>query len=399
MKKVVIILVIILIIAAIGIGVYFGLQKSNTSGNNLNNQISGGNLPIGSTGNSSTTGVSGGNTNTGNLGNMSDEEKYLENQKNKLSIFSTQPIIGYWVVASSSTSTPSRILAVTLKGEVVEIKDGKEEILISSNYGVPLKLVSNKDGSKAVVSFANNSYALFDVSTKAWQELDKGIVAIAFAPTGSQLIYVKSSDNTSSFYIKDFGSTKKTVTLVASLAIQDFNITWPDANKIFIIPKPSYGFMAQAWYFDLKQKTLNQFAMGQGLGMVFSPSFDFGLKFSNKDRSNFNVSIINKTGEVLADMPFSTLSFKCSFEYEKKLAFCAIPESYTQNNPLLPDEYLKGAVMSLDSIYKIDLDSSEITEVINSNVTSIDFSDIKAMGGYLYFINKYDGLLYRFKLD
>jgi len=403
MRKVFIILVVILIIAAIGVGVYFGLKKAPSA-------IMGGggveekNLPVGGGVGGGTQGV-GTTIPTGTTSVTSDQQaERLQKQRQQLSVFSTQPAVDYLLVAGTvtkATSTPAVQYYLNQKGELIQIQDVNKEQVVSTtgNFGTPVYLKQNADGSKAVVYFDSGKFVIFDSKTKVWSELDSGISDVTFSPSGKNIAFLKPSGVNISLYTRDITSTKKTLTLVATLAIQDFNLIWPDANKIFLVSKPSDKYNGEIWYFDLQQKTINKFDSGIGLSVLFSYPYDYGMKFVSQDRSIMAVSIINKSGKKLADMPFSTLSTKCAFSFDSKSVYCAVPETFNKDGFILPDDYLKGGLYTKDAIYKIDLTSAEITRIIDSSTALIDAVNLRLSGNSLYFINRYNNQLYRFNLE
>jgi hypothetical protein len=398
-RKILIILIILIIIGAIAAGVYFGLQKSQKE--TLIGLITQKSLPV-ATSTSQSSGVSSGQGTS--TGQTSGQGQILADQKQRLSIYSTQPAIDYWVtpaVSDKSTSTPPEQFYVNSKGEIVQIKGANEENVISSasDFGTPVSLTQNVNGSKIIVRFNTGKFAIFDTKGKVWSEMENGIFDAAFSPSGSNVVFAKRSGNVASIYTKNISSAKSPVTLVATFSVQDFNLNWPEANKIFMIPKPAYGYVGEIWYFDLSNKTLNQFSSGRGLSVIFSYSYNYGLEFVNQERSKIGVSIVDKTGKKLADMPFSTIFDKCSFAFDQKVAYCAISESFSPGEFILPDDYLKGGLITVDSIYKISMDSSEIVKIIDSRTAQIDATDLKAVGSNLYFINRYDGKVYKFDMS
>jgi len=400
MRRIVKILIVVIIVVAIAVGVYFGYQKSKNvvSPGGVQQQ---GNLPVGTTGTGAGgAATQGGGTAIGGGAPAGEEAAYFQDQKQRLSIITTRPVVGYWMTVPKSTSTPSQIFYLDQKGEVVQVLDaGKENVVASSNFGTPIRSLQNIDGSKVIVLFDSGTLAMFDTASKVWQLLDSLIASVVFSPDGKSIAYIKPSGTANSIYTQNISTTKKPLTLVATLNIQDFSIFWPAANTIVLIPKPAYQFYGQAWYLDLKSKTLNLLGTGQGLDYAFSQKANYGLQFSSTDRNIVSVSIIDDSGKKLADMPFSTLAPKCSFAQDVAAAYCGIPVRYSTDSVMLPNDYLKLATFSNDSIYKIDLSSSQLTKVVDSETALIDATNIRAASSILLFVNRLDGMLYRFNLE
>ena len=401
MRRTVIILIAVIIVLAIAVGVYFGYQKSKgvISPTGTTQQ---GTLPIGAGGTGSGGTTQGGGAITGGISTStsSEDAAYFQDQKQRLSILTTQPVVDYWMTVPKNASTTSQIFYLDRKGEVVQIIDaGKENVVASSSFGVPVKSLQNIDGSKVIVLFDSGTLAIFDTASKVWQALDSSISSFDFSPDGKSIVYIKPNGSQNSIYTQNIATTKKNLTLVATLNEQDLSVSWPSANIIVIMPKPSYQFYGQAWYFNLKNNTLNSLGSGQGLDYVFSKKANYGLQFISSDRSKVSVSIINDSGKKLADLPFYSLAEKCSFAQDAETAYCGIPVRYGTDSPVLPDDYLKQAVFTNDAIYKIDLSSSILTKVVDSETVSIDAIDLRAASSTLLFVNRLDGMLYRFNMQ
>ncbi len=401
MKRTAIIIIVVIIAVAVAVGVYLGYQKSK-SVISLTGSTQQGALPIGTS-----NGEAAGSTNQGgaasaeNISSTSTEEAgYFQDQKQRLSILTTQPVMGYWMTVPKIASTTPQIFYLDQKGEVVEIdQTGKENVVSNSNLGIPVRSLQNIDGSKVIVLFDSGILAIFDTASKVWQSLDSSISSFVFSPDGKSIAYVKPNGARNSIYTQNISTTKKNLTLVATLNIQDFSIAWPSVSTIILVPKPANQFYGQAWYLNLKNNTLNSLGFGNGLDYVFSQKANYGIQFISTDRSKISVSIINDSGKKLADMPFSSIAAKCSFAQDAIAAYCAIPVSYTGGAVTLPDDYLKKATFSNDSIYKIDLSSSQLTKIVDSGTALIDATDIRAASSTLLFVNRLDGMLYRFNMQ
>jgi WD40 repeat protein len=312
---------------------------------------------------------------------------------------STQPAVGYWITIPQNASSSSEIFYINQKGEVIQITEpAKEKVVASSNFGVPLRVLQNIDGSRVIVFFDSGKKAIFNTASKVWQEIDSEITSVTFSPDGNSIAFLKSNGSQTSIYIQNVSTSKKSVTLVANLSILDFSILWPSSNQLVLVSKPSNKFLGEAWYLNLKTKTLNFLHSGKGLDLVYSLKSNYGLKFSAADRTRTDVSIVDKNGNKLADMPFSSIGVKCAFAQLEPLAYCAIPLRFSIDQPLMPDDYFKKAVFTNDTIYKIDLASSIVTKVIDDQTAPIDGVDLRASSSTLYFINRLDGLLYSFSL-
>lgn len=401
-KKLIIILIVIVVLAAIGVGVYFGYQKSKQYIGTTPSEN--GSLPVSQNGSNQSQNQ---NYIPNNNLNASSSE-IAEAQKQNLFTLSLGSIADYWInysTSSTSTASSSSILLsdvyyLNTKGDIIKIDNiGKESNVTASNFGTPVNLTQNINGSKIVVKFDSGTFKLFDLKSKAWQDIDNDILSVSFSPDGKKLAYLKNGANTQSIYVKDYSKSKVTTTLVSSLSIQDFELNWIDAGKIILVPKQSYDFNGTVWYLDLNKKTLGYFGSGKGYGVVFSSPYNFGVSFTSQAKDKVGLSLIDKSGNNLADIYLSTLVQKCSFAFDQKNLFCAVPyANNSQFTPTLPDDYLKQAINFKDYLYQIDLDSSDINPILSSESFVADISNIKSAKNQVFFVNKYDGKLYMYYL-
>jgi hypothetical protein len=146
---------------------------------------------------------------------------------------------------------------------------------------------------------------------------------------------------------------------------------------------------------DINSKTVNLLAEGKGIGAVFSNPFNYAVEFLANDPTHYAASLVNKSGVKSADMYLNTIPQKCSFSYDQKQIYCAVPyENNKESGLVLPDDYLMNAVYFHDRIYKIDVDTSNILVVLDLPDKMIDASNLKEARNQLFFINRLDGQLY-----
>jgi hypothetical protein len=393
------ILIVFVIVIAISIGAYFGYKQVSPIITSVQKTTG---LPVGgSKGTSQTNQNISSNVPTGNgTGILSYEQ-----QHQNLSLLTNSSPMDYWISSSTSTATStafsSRIFYVNQNGEIVEIKGPlQEEVISASSYGTSQKIFQSIDGQKAAIKFKSGEVAIFDVKTKVWRDLGPDISSVAFSPDGTKLAILKYSANSANIYTLSLASTKTSLSLMASLSARDFSILWPDKNRIFLISKQSHDSIGQIWYLNINNKTVNLLAEGNGIGVVFSDLFNYVVEFVAKGPTDFVVSLVDKSGVKLADMYLNTISQKCSFSYDQKQIYCAVPyENNKETGLVLPDDYLMGAVYFHDGIYKIDVDTLSTSLILNLPDKMIDASNLKEARNQLFFINRLDGQLYVLKVN
>lgn len=405
MKRGIIFFLIIIVIAAIGAGVYLGIQKAGTKIPGILSTNSGGTLPVGTVSGTISGGTANQQLSAGQSG--TNQQPVQGSGQQQLSIISSGGPVGFWISSSSaigesvSSFSNSSVFYLNGNGDVVQITaPGVEKTISSSNLGRPISLIQNISGDSVVVEFAGGSYAFFDVKTKAWQLLDAGIVSVSFSPDGKRLVYLKQGQSSQAVYIRDVVKGKIKLTLVTSLAISDADIYWISANNLVLLEKPSFLYRSHAWQINLSTKTVGQLDSGIGLEMVFSKYSDsFGIRLSSTQRDAMTVSIFDKSHKQVSSLPFSTLAEKCAFSFDSIAAFCAVPyQNSSDGNLTLPDDFLMHGVYFKDYMYSVNLKDGTISSLINIPNLSIDAVQLASVRGELFFINRLDGKLYLLKL-
>jgi flagellar basal body-associated protein FliL len=397
-RTIVIIIVVALVVGAV-LGIIFGLFKKTPALPEEQTSTGGVYQPssLPSVPGSYTGGTSGTQVETGNI------EQYYEAQKQRLFTLTSGPVVDYWIASTTegeaqNSALRARVFYLNEKGEVYEVKDkSKEELFISSNFGVPIYAKQNSDGSKAIVKFDSGKFAMLSLSTKAWTYLGD-LSSVAFSPDGKKIAYISESKGTSYIYTRDVSSAKQTLTLVLKIHVSDFNIKWPNVDKIFLIPKSSYNFAGEIWTINLKNKTLSLFSSGKGIGIVFSSFIGKAIKFVSESKDSMAVSVIDLNGKNISNIDSWTVPEKCSFSYDNKnVVFCAV--SYAHNKEfsiVLPDDYLKNAAYFKDRITQFNL--SDLSNKVVFDIPNFEFDavNIKDVNDNLFFHNRLDGKLYMY---
>ncbi len=409
MKKTLIIISIVLGVAAMGLGVYFAWKKSKeiltpppATGQKpiVQNQ----NLPV-------------------STGNQNQQA-----QAAKLKVLSDQPVFDYWVYYPAATSTPiiskstssiavstsspaislkpeifyasedGRILKVSAKGGPASGGKESEDEVVSSDVISNLQSIkASPDGKMVLVKYGdliNPQFSLFNVETKVWQKFSD-ISAAAFSPDNKKIAYFEKTSG--SLVTKDLLGAKPKTTKVVSINQKDFDLSWILPDKILLVPKPSFDYESQIWAVDLKNKTLNSLASGRGLMVNWSSDGKMGIRFRSTEARVPEMTLINDSGDALANLDFSTLPDKCLIKQPQ--IYCAIPQTYNSvQEPLLPDDYLKRAVYFQDFIYSINTIKNSFAPIFFAQDPAIDATHLSLVENELIFINRYDNKLYGFGL-
>lgn len=403
LKKTLIIGGVVIVVSAIGVGAYLGFQRS---GDVLSNLATGGSpqgsgFPINQPSSESLgeKNLQGGVlSGEGNGVEQDDPTEYLSIQKEKLSLITTSPVVGYWTASSGEGIWGADVFVLDAAGTVSQvIEAGSLEPIASSDYGSPVKLLANSSGSRVLVWFDSGNAYLFDLASTSWEEFGS-IDSAAFDPQGGRLAYLQNTNGISKIYVKDFTRKTSSTDVIASLAIQDSRLLWPQASRIFLVPRASATYLADAWYLDVKTSTIHPYASGFGLDLLGAANGDMLKQTINQNRLT-TVSLLDEQGTIKWEFPFVTLLDKCVVSANGE-GFCAVPQRYNKDISLtLPDDYLKGTVMFQDYIYRVDLEDGSLSPLINLSDVSFDAAFLSLTPSHLLFLNRLDGNVYAFSLE
>lgn len=406
-KKVSTIAIVVLVLAAIGIGVYFGIQNAKKSIIPGGQSSEGsGSFPVSSGGGGGFGSVAGGQgeqpSQSGSSGGVADQ-----NQKSNLFQLTTNPAIGFWT-ASSSSSSPSGIMHAAVyylnpNGDVVQVQDvGKEQVITGSSLGTPVDLWHSSNGLYAVALYNSGAYALFSVQTKAWQPLPGGLTGIAFSPDSTKLAMLKEENGQTTISIMNLATARRTISTIMTFNVVDVAVAWPVANRLFIISHPASGVDGQAWYINPQTKSLTYFAHGNGLQMVFDPvrpyySAEFVV---SENKTATKVVFVDDAGNVVDSVQVSTLADKCTFSPDGSHFICGVPRENDKGADInLLDDYLQRGVYFHDSLY--DFSGSQfsvITPLLTASDVFLDVASPQIIGSQLFFMNRLDHTLYLYNL-
>jgi WD40 repeat protein len=406
MKKILTVSGVLIVFGAIGVGVYFGLQGAKQAA--IPGQSSGGgSFPVSSGGAGNSSGIASGQSGQSSPSDSGAAAIMSQNQKNNLFQLTTNPAVAFWV--ASSTPSASGIIHASVyylnaKGDVIQIQDvGKEQIIASSPFGMPLQLWQNKDGSRIVALFDSGVYALFTLTTKVWQALPENVTSVAFSPDGTKLAYLLESAGRSTLYTRTLTSARTTGTLVTSLALVDAMIAWPSPSRVFILSKPSAQIDGEAWYFDMTAKTLTYFGHGYGLQLVFDYVKPYSvIQLVSSQGQSVQASLLDQDGKQIGDSShLLTVADKCVFSSDGARVFCALPRENNKNTHVVfPDDYLKNAVYFHDALFEISAKNfSSVTPVINTSDIALDMVFLRSTPTQLFFMNRIDRTLYLYNLS
>lgn len=322
----------------------------------------------------------------------------------KLKILSDQPIFDYWVFSSTPTSTvatsTNKIFYLSQDGKIFELKeDAKSEAVALDPIENIQTVKSSSDGKRIIIKYGDiisPQFIIFNSETKIFEVLPGNIAAAAFSPDAKKIAYLdKTSGNLT---IKDLVGAKPQTVKILTISQKDFDLEWTLPEKIILTPKPSAFYPASTWSIDIKKKTITPLGTeANGLIINWAAGGKMGLKFSSRlEGRGGSLYLINEQGLNQAELVgIMTLPEKC-FVSELQI-YCGFPNNIS-NNTVLPDDYLKRQVYFRDSFFQIDVAKNSISEIFDGLDKNIDAINLKLVNNKLFFINRYDNMLYQLEL-
>lgn len=320
-----------------------------------------------------------------------------------LRLESKKPLLGY------SIDGDGNIIGAQPDGAIVRVIKG--DASVTGNAPIfSLRYASvSYDGGKVLVlgeEGVGTAASVFDASSSQWRSLGS-VARAAWSPTDVRIAYVAPrSLGWSLFTVDTKSNASKPLTLV-SFAHEGLFPAWVFPKKIFLYEKPSASTESSIFKFDTDKKTLTRIVQGKGAHATWDTEALRGVVFIANDRGGGSLSLVDSDGNIEKRLSFVTLPSKCAFEtkmlepqagsaaQKKTTLVCAVPRDRRRfESAILPDSYYQKELLTEDSFYRVDLTTGAIAAIFDKESVSIDASDVRIKNNRVYFINRYDGLLY-----
>ena len=387
---------------------------------------SGGNAPTGTTGGTAQTGTlpsapaqsnqpATAGTQTPSLPGTSGVQG---GEAPRFGLVAQNPVLNYFV------NSQNEAVLVQPDGQIAKVTTGGPSILSSSAIANLISAEFSYDGAEILATFGGlfaPQGSIFDITGKSWQPLSLGVKSIAWSPDSYQIVYLNNKSGAKFLTTIDTANPKAKPVELITLHIEDTGLSWPAKNKIMLSDAPSSLFRGSIWSFDAKQKTLTPIIEeAAGLESIWSSGADMGLVFyAGVGGNGGRLSLVNAQGSLINSISFLTLPSKCAFDTRTqnqtsptstvktavtssamssapaRYLYCAIPRDGAKlRTATMPDDYNKKKFFTSDNFYKINLADGNLAQVFSDPSRSLDATNLKIFGDYLFFVNRYDQRLY-----
>jgi len=329
---------------------------------------------------------------------------------------------------SSDTSIQGRLLAISEEPILSPSTDGKKVKYYSVNNGNLFE--SNLDGSelirtssivlnnlikaiwspqkdKVITIFNENGLAnkyFYDYNTNISTQLSMDMRWITWSPNQDKIAYQYYNSQTGDNNISISNPDGSDWSIVFQTRMKDLIVEWPDQSKLSIRTKPSGLTQGVVYVIDLTtndfQKIINE---TYGLTALWSP---LGNKIlyseTNNEGKDLKLKIMDLEKQTISELNIITLAEKCVWSQDNRTIFCAVPKIIPSAS-ILPDDYYKRKISFDDSLWRINIETEEMTKIFETQGLGTKFYNAKELllaplENYLLFVNQKDGLLYSLKL-
>lgn len=299
-------------------------------------------------------------------------------------------------------------------GHAYEIDfDGTNKKTLSANDLIDLKNIAwSPDKTKVISKFfqsdSGTRFSSYDYSAGKGYSLDKNIREAAWDQSSSKIFYVyfdsKSKKTTLNISDSDGSNWKK----LADLGYSSASIaSIPQSGSISFWNKPD----------NMSQTSLESIpAIGGPKKSLFKEKFGADYLWNNsgnnilmshsdaKGGSKIQLAIVNYNGGEYSSLGIPTFVSKCAWSKNNKIIYYALPGNIPES-AMLPNDYNDGKIKTSDTFWKMDIASRqsermvELSDLQKIN-TPFDASELflSSDEGFLFFVNKLDGRLYRISL-
>ncbi len=325
----------------------------------------------------------------------------------RLRQLTTKPVIGFAEVQATATDPIYVRYVETGTGHIYEIDLASSQETRISNYTI-------KDAAVAEFSPDGLAVAVRSRTDRRSNELLVGQINKSAETLETTTIKDEVFDFTM-FSTSSIGYTTETkegmtaynYNLNSSSLVKMFNIPFYEAAVRFgevseashvVYPKPSYALEGYLYTFT-KGKMERLPAQGFGLTAFNSPNHIVYTRTLDNEAATF---VYDKKTRERDGTALILLPEKCAVSLnEADTAWCAY--GITKLPRAFPDDWYKGVFSFRDSIWKINLNTLEAEESVDTFAESgrpIDIDDMIAgdSGTALYFTNKYDNTLWLYEL-
>lgn len=234
------------------------------------------------------------------------------------------------------------------------------------------------------------------VGTSSTAILPQDVKSFSWSPDGKSLAYLLEKDGKMNLVVA--GASGKGSRIIFTTLLRDASISWVTADKIAFQTAPSG--LAEGYLFMFSRSTGSFTRLAGplfGLSSLWSPDGTRVLVSATDPAGKRpRLAVIDAAGKITF-LRVSTLAQKCAWATNDSF-YCAVPQQISPDT-VWPDDYLRGDIHSTDRIELVAFEKNEIIKVFSGGI--LDISDLRVSKdkNYLIFVNRFDGSLWRLRLN
>ena len=237
------------------------------------------------------------------------------------------------------------------------------------------------------------------VGTSSVTSLPMNIKSLSWSPDGKEFAYFIDDQNPAGAALAISPAQGTRPRIVGHIPVFDAQLQWVSADIMAIQTAPSGLAPGSLFAYSRSSGALRRIAGSRnGLTSLWSPAGTrVWTTFTNNKGHDLANEIYSRAGKKeRAGGKVPVLPGKCAW-IDTNDMFCGLPKS-VPNNAILPDDYLRGDLWTLDRLALFNLKTNETTYILED--TNFDISNVVVTKkkDFLFFINKIDGTLWSVKL-
>ncbi|QQS61779.1 MAG: hypothetical protein IPN70_02580 [Candidatus Moraniibacteriota bacterium] len=290
----------------------------------------------------------------------------------------------------------------------LNVESGEKKVLQDTQLTNPLIALWAKDPRISILKTSpqkNAEYFLVDSNSQTTTPLPSNITYLNWDNLSEKIIFIQRKKPEEILFstAKPDGSEPKellTITEKGRISL----IPVPQSPAIAYWPQSANTKISPLFHINLSSGTKTEIFSGRyGGDYLYSPDGEkILLSWSpEKNSSKLTLALLNKYGGQYKDLGLPTLVSKCAWGKNTVHIYCAVPTGIPQT-AVMPDDYLNGKVSTVDSLWKINVETGKKERVVELSDIKETFDVtnifIDASEQFLYFTNKSTNILYKVKL-
>lgn len=288
--------------------------------------------------------------------------------------------------------------------------DGKNiKSLSDKNISGLINVSWSPDKSKAILKIKNSennySFSLYDLSLKNITPIKNNVDEISWANSSEKIFYKYYDPNSKerTLNISDPNGTnwKK----LADLAVKKISIAQIPPNG-----SVSFWNLSDA-YAETNLESIS--LLGENKKNLFKGKFGADYLWDNlgnnalishtdvKGGNKMQLATINYNGGEYKNLNIPTFVSKCAWSKNGKTVYYALPGGIPDNS-ILPNDYNDRKFNTVDTFWKVDIETGEKTRLVELNEIKDKYDAEKIFlnqdESMIFFTNRLDGKLYRINL-